>query len=84
MSLVHPGPAWKNPGYPTCWHARGYGLFAANPLGRDHFDRSQPAFNDTLEKEHAAVFRYRVAIYTHAATPEDLNREAARFAGESE
>ena len=27
--LDHP----KNPGYPTYWHARGYGLFAANPLG---------------------------------------------------
>ena len=24
----------KNPGFPTYWHARGYGLFAANPLGR--------------------------------------------------
>ena len=26
----HPG----NVNYPTYWHARGYGLFAANPLGR--------------------------------------------------
>jgi hypothetical protein len=24
----------KNP-YSTCWHARGYGLLAANPFGRD-------------------------------------------------
>ena len=24
----------SNPGYPTHWHARGYGLFAANPLGQ--------------------------------------------------
>ena len=74
----------KNPGYPTYWHARGYGLFAANPLGRDNFDRTQPAFNYTLKKGQTAVFRYRVAIYTHEATPEELNREAARFAGESE
>ncbi len=28
--LDHP----KNPGYPTYWHARGYGLFAANTLGQ--------------------------------------------------
>lgn len=69
----------KNPGYPTYWHARGYGLFAANPLGRDNFDRSQPAFNYTLEKGQTAVFRYRVAIYTHAATPAELNRESAAF-----
>jgi hypothetical protein len=70
----------RNPGYPTYWHARGYGLFAANPLGRDNFDKSQPAFNYTLDKGQTAVFRYRVVIYTHAATPEELNREAGAFA----
>ena len=26
-----------NVGYPTYWHARGYGLFAANPLGQSVF-----------------------------------------------
>ena len=31
--LDHP----KNPGFPTYWHARGYGLFAANPLGQKVF-----------------------------------------------
>lgn len=69
----------KNPGYPTYWHARGYGLFAANPLGRDNFNPKLPAFNYTLQKGQTAVFRYRVAIYTHAATPEELNRESAAF-----
>ena len=69
----------KNPGYPTYWHARGYGLFAANPLGRDGFDPKQPPFNYTMEKGQTAVFRYRVAIYTHAATPAELNRESAAF-----
>lgn len=70
----------KNPGYPTYWHARGYGLFAANPLGRDNFDKNQPAFNYTLQKGQTTVFRYRVVVYTHAATPEELNRQAAAFA----
>src|SRR6266481_3412385 len=31
--LDHPA----NPGFPTYWHARGYGLFAANPLGQKIF-----------------------------------------------
>jgi methane monooxygenase PmoA-like len=74
----HPG----NPGYPTYWHARGYGLFAANPLGRSIFDSKQPAFNFTLEKGQSATFRYRVILYSHAANPEELNREADTFAGE--
>jgi len=28
--------------HPTYWHARGYGLFAANPIGRHAFDPKQP------------------------------------------
>jgi hypothetical protein len=49
----------KNPGYPTYWHARGYGLFAANPLGRSIFDPKRPPFNFTIEKDQTATFRYR-------------------------
>jgi hypothetical protein len=69
-----------NVDYPTYWHARGYGLFAANPLGRHMFDPKQPPLNYTLEKGQSTTFRYRVVIYTHAATPEELNREADAFA----
>ncbi|MGB6692423.1 MAG: PmoA family protein [Terracidiphilus sp.] len=74
----HPG----NPGYPTYWHARGYGLFAANPLGRSIFDPKQPAFNFTMEKDHTATFRYRVMLLSHAATADELNREADIFAAD--
>jgi hypothetical protein len=72
----HPG----NIGYPTYWHARGYGLFAANPLGRHAFDAKQPLLNYTLEKGQSATFRYRIVFYTHAATAEELNHEADAFA----
>jgi methane monooxygenase PmoA-like len=74
----HPG----NPGYPTYWHARGYGLFAANPLGRSIFDPKQPPFNYTLEKGASVTFRYRLLIETHAADPAELNKEADAFAAE--
>jgi hypothetical protein len=76
----HPG----NVGYPTYWHARGYGLFAANPLGRHMFDPKQPAFNFTLEKGQSTTFRYRIVIYTHAATVDELNRQADAFATDSQ
>jgi methane monooxygenase PmoA-like len=74
----HPG----NPGYPTYWHARGYGLFAANPLGRAIFDPKQPAFNFTLAKGASATFHYRVIIDSSAALPAQLDREADAFAAE--
>jgi len=72
----------KNPGYPTYWHARGYGLFAANPLGRSIFDSKQTPFNYTLEKGQSATFRYRVALFSSSITPAELDREAEAFASE--
>ncbi len=75
----HPG----NPGYPTYWHARDYGLFAANPLGRDNFDPHQPAMNYTLNKGETATFRYLVVFYPRAVAAAELNREADAFASSS-
>ncbi|MGD0295268.1 MAG: PmoA family protein [Terracidiphilus sp.] len=77
--LDHPA----NPGYPTTWHARGYGLFAANPLGPSIFNPKLPALDLTLEKNQTASFRYRVILFSHAVTVEEMNREADAFAAES-
>ena len=73
----------RNPGYPTTWHARGYGLFAANPLGLSVFNPKEAPVNFTLEKGQSATFRYRIAIYTHAATAKELNHDADTFAADS-
>jgi hypothetical protein len=73
----------KNPGFPTYWHARGYGLFAANPLGRSIFDPKQPPFNYTIEKGKTATFRYRVILFSHAAGPDEMNLEADAYEEES-
>jgi hypothetical protein len=72
----------QNPGYPTYWHARGYGLFAANPLGRSIFDPKQPAFNYTLEKDQSTIFHYRILIASSAITSDQMNQEASAFAKE--
>lgn len=52
----------KNPNYPTFWHARGYGLFAANPLGEKIFTNGKSAKNLKLAKGESVTFRYRVVI----------------------
>lgn len=52
----------QNPGYPTYWHARGYGLFAANPLGQKVFSNGKESLNLTLQKNQSVTFRYRVVI----------------------
>jgi hypothetical protein len=68
-----------NPGYPAYWHARGYGLFAVNPLGAHIFDPKTPAMNFTLDKGASATFHYRILIVSGAATDADLNRAADTF-----
>jgi hypothetical protein len=52
----------KNTGYPTNWHARGYGLFAANPLGEKVFTNGQHELNLALKPGEAVTFKYRVVI----------------------
>ena len=64
-----------NPGFPTYWHARGYGLFAANPLGQKVFSNGKEEMNLTLAPNQSVTFRYRILITSEIATPE--NTEAA-------
>jgi Methane oxygenase PmoA len=52
----------NNPGYPTYWHARGYGLFAANPLGQKIFSNGKQVLNFSLKKGETVTFRYRIVI----------------------
>jgi hypothetical protein len=42
----------QNPGYPTYWHARGYGLFAANTLGQAALSNGKDELNFQLKKEN--------------------------------
>lgn len=51
-----------NTGYPTYWHARGYGLFAANPLGMKEMSGGKEELNFSLAAGESAAFRYRIMI----------------------
>jgi hypothetical protein len=54
----------ENPGHPTYWHARGYGLFAANIFGRNAFtNKKEPLGNVTLKPGEKMRFRYRVIVH---------------------
>jgi hypothetical protein len=59
LVLDHPA----NPGHPTYWHARGYGLFAANPFGATAFTGGRaPASTLALDAGRSVVFRHRLSI----------------------
>ncbi|HUC84760.1 MAG TPA: PmoA family protein, partial [Candidatus Acidoferrales bacterium] len=78
LMLDHPG----NPGFPTYWHARGYGLFAANPLGQAAFSNGKERLNFTIQPNQSATFRYRLVIYDGAMSPAQAELQYRRFAEE--
>jgi hypothetical protein len=71
----------KNPNYPTFWHARGYGLFAANPLGEKIFTNGKSSYNLHLKKGETVHFRYRILIQNGRTTEsiEQINQIADQF-----
>jgi hypothetical protein len=74
--LDHP----QNVGFPTFWHARGYGLFAANPLGQKVFTNGKEELNLRLAARQATTFRYRVLILSRSATPDQIEAYSRDFA----
>lgn len=70
-----------NVGYPTYWHARGYGLFAANTLGQAIFSKGKEVLNFSLDNGESATFRYRVAVISGEPTVAELHEMAKEFAG---
>lgn len=75
--LDHP----SNPGFPTYWHARGYGLFAANNLGQQVFDPAATEAKRTLQPGESITFRHRVLILSDQADAQRINAEHQEFAG---
>jgi hypothetical protein len=79
VSLViidHP----SNPGYPTYWHARGYGLFSANTLGQSVFSKGEHELNFQLTRGERAEFKYRLVVATGDLSDEAINQMADDFA----
>ena len=79
--IDHPG----NPNYPAFWHARGYGLFAVNPLGEKIFTNGKSEKNLHLKKGESVKFYYRIIISNGKTTisKQQLDKIASEF-GETE
>jgi hypothetical protein len=69
----------KNVGYPAYWHARGYGLFAVNPLGMKALSDGKETLNFKLKKGESTTFRYRLVIASEHLKDAALNDYAAAY-----
>ncbi|MFV0269519.1 MAG: PmoA family protein [Draconibacterium sp.] len=70
----------SNVGYPTYWHARGYGLFSANPLGQKIFSDGKEELNFQLIKGESTVFKYRMIVASKDLGIEKIDKLADEFA----
>jgi hypothetical protein len=69
--------------HPTTWHARGYGLFAANPFGLREFTRDpQKDASWTIPAGKSLIFRYRVLIHEGEFGPEQISAAYRQYAEE--
>jgi hypothetical protein len=76
--LDHP----TNPGHPTYWHARTWGLFAANPLGQKALSGGKETLGFTIPAGKSARFAYRLLVLSRRATPADVEEEYQAFIAE--
>ncbi len=58
--------------YPTTWHVRDYGLFAANPFGYGDFKTVAREGAHTLPEGESMRFRYRVILHKGTTDKADI------------
>ena len=67
--------------HPTTWHARDYGLVAANPFGLYHFKKMPRGAGDfTLANGQDLQFRYRIVIHDGDAEEAHIEKRYKAYA----
>lgn len=74
--MDHPG----NPRHPTWWHARQYGLVAANPFGIHDFEKQPSGTGDMkIDAGTSVTFRYRFLFHRGDYQQAGIERQFAEF-----
>ncbi|NND97396.1 MAG: PmoA family protein [Pirellulaceae bacterium] len=66
-------------GFPTRWHVRTYGLFAANPFGISHFTGGKKRDGIVLVDGKQMRLNYRVIVYQDRFDPETAKADAEAY-----
>jgi hypothetical protein len=69
--------------YPTRWHVRTYGLFAANPFGSRNMERDLPDVTKTLQAGERLRLRHRFVFFKGDADAAKLNAAFEAYAKEA-
>ena len=66
--------------HPTTWHARDYGLVAANPFGLSSFQKmKRGAGRVLLAKDQRLSVRYQLLFFDSNISPEECSAELSKF-----
>lgn len=70
--------------FPTYWHARAYGCFAANPIGQFDFQKGRGLENPekrtlSIQPGETALFRFRISIYEGNKAKDRFEQEFKAF-----
>ena len=71
--------------FPTHWHVRDYGLFAANPFGVHDFEPNQEkgAGNHTLPRGANLTFKYRVIFHKGPGDSDQIKQAFSQYAADA-
>lgn len=72
----------KNINFPSCWHARGYGLFSVNNLGRSVFNKKLDRFRLDLQGGESLELRHRFVVATGELSLEEIEDLYSGFISE--
>lgn len=71
----------QNPRFPTWWHVRDYGLFAANPFGVHYFEKKPAGTGDLkIPAGQSLTFRYRIYMHEGNEVQADVAGHYAKWA----
>ncbi len=70
----------ENINYPACWHARGYGLFSVNNLGRNVYNKELEPFEMILRKGEILEFRHRIVVAVGDLSVQEIEALSEDFA----
>lgn len=70
--------------FPTFWHARGYGCFAANPIGQYDYQNGRKLADPqhrqlSLKVGEKALFRFRMLIYEGSRSKAQLDSDYKEY-----
>jgi hypothetical protein len=75
VMMDHPG----NMNYPSCWHARGYGLFSVNNLGRKVYNDELDPVELVLHEGEEVQFRHRVVVMKGNPSDQEIEQIFSAF-----